>query len=398
MEVPARSDHTAVLSGDVLYVWGGCQYVDGEDVAFPSDEIWLYDMESGKWSRREMGGEVPPLLSQACGSFLQGILYVFGGCDSNGHTNQMYCVDLQDGKYTWRKIKSCVGAPPSPRDRHSCWVFKDRLIYFGGYSCKSVREVSNFKSFTVDETSWAMIGSEFFRFWGWNNEVHMFEPGSATWTEPHTQGQPPEPRCSHANATLGTKGYVCGGLETETIDIHCLDLLTWTWSQMEPVATPVPKGRILHSLTPTSHNTLFLFGGLSTSGQVLNDGWEFDTTAREWREREHPHKDKPRLRHSAVQGKDNDVVVFGGSHDYVLMMDSVTVLRCPSQTHCRDVLVFQTQPLSLSRLCEDCVGKHASTLQEQASCLPPRVQETLHKRMSYFRTLTELQERATLTH
>ncbi|XP_036428871.1 kelch domain-containing protein 1-like isoform X1 [Colossoma macropomum] len=391
MEVPARSDHTAVLFGNVLYVWGGCQYVNGEEVVLPSDEIWLYDMESGLWARRGMGGEVPPLLSQTCGSFLQGVLYVFGGCDSNGHTNQMYCVDLQDGKYTWKKVTGYVGTPPSPRDRHSCWVYKDRLIYFGGYGCKKDRQVSNFKSFTVDETSWAVIGSEFFQFWGWNNEVYMFEPSSATWTEPQTQGQPPEPRSSHASATLGNKGYICGGLETETIDIHCLDLVSWTWSHMEPLANSLPKGRSLHTLTPMSHNTLFLFGGLSTSGQVLNDSWEFDTATGEWKERQHPHKDKPRLWHSAVQGKDNDVVVFGGSSDYVVIMDSIAALRRPSQSHCRDVLVFQTQPYSLSRLCEDCIGKHASALQELASCLPLRVQETLHKRMSYFSTLTKQQ-------
>lgn len=33
----------------------------------------------------------------------------------------------------------------------------------------------------------ATVGSDLFQFWGWNNEVHMFEPVSATWTEPLTQ-------------------------------------------------------------------------------------------------------------------------------------------------------------------------------------------------------------------
>ncbi|XP_066521775.1 kelch domain-containing protein 1 [Hoplias malabaricus] len=391
---PARSDHTVVLCGGVLFVWGGCQYVDGDEVVLPSDEIWLYDMESGLWARKGMGGEVPPLLSQTCASFLQGTLYVFGGCDNSGHTNQLYGVDLQHVKYIWRKITGCAGTPPSPRDRHTSWVYKDRLIYFGGYGCKTVREVSKFKSFRVDETSWAMIGSEVFTFWGWNNEVHMFEPSLATWTEPQTQGQLPEPRCSHASATLGNKGYICGGLETDTIDIYCLDLDSWTWSQMESLAARLPMGRSLHTLTPTSHNTLFLFGGLNTAGKVLSDGWEFDTITTEWKERQHPHKDKARLWHSAVQGKDNDVVIFGGSREYVVIMDSVTALRCPSQSHCSDVLVFQMQPYSLSRLCEDCIGQHSPILQEQASCLPPRIQETLRKRMLYFRTFTK-QEKST---
>lgn len=93
-----------------------------------------------------------------------------------------------------------------------------RLIYFGGYGplrVDTAQEVNSSKSFMVDEASWvsrkileinlqlqllhrrtglyldislkATIGSEFFQFWGWNNEVQMFEPESATWTEPQTQ-------------------------------------------------------------------------------------------------------------------------------------------------------------------------------------------------------------------
>lgn len=94
-----------------------------------------------------------------------------------------------------------------------------------------------------------MNGRVLFRFWGWNNEVHVYEPYTATWTEPQIQvkgpmpakstrdpkirfstigqigdntffsvivfllqGRPPEPRASHASAILGSKGYICGGL------------------------------------------------------------------------------------------------------------------------------------------------------------------------------------------
>ncbi|XP_051770310.1 kelch domain-containing protein 1-like isoform X3 [Ctenopharyngodon idella] len=322
--VPPRSDHISILEGHKLYVWGGCQCVDGQETLLPSDEIWLYDMENGVWSRRHMGGEVPPVLSQTCGAYLQGILYIFGGCDNNDYTNLMYFVDLLDEEYSWRKVTGTVGTKPSPRVRHSCWVYRNRLIYFGGYGplrVDTAQEVNSSKSFMVDEASRATIGSEFFQFWGWNNEVQMFEPESATWTEPQTQGQPPEPRASHASATLGHKGYICGGLETQMIDIHCLDLVTWTWTQM--------------------------------------------------------------LWHSADKGRDNDVVVFGGSQTFLFLMDSVAVLKSPSQSHCADVLVFQTQPYSLSRLCEDCIGKHIYSVQELA--LPAKLQKTIGKRISYFR-------------
>ncbi|XP_050979994.1 kelch domain-containing protein 1 isoform X5 [Labeo rohita] len=297
--VPPRSDHISFLEGHKLYVWGGCQCVNGQETFLPSDEIWLYDMENGVWSQRHMGGEVPPVLSQACGAYLQGTLYIFGGCDINGHTNTMYCVDLLGVEYIWRKVRDTVGGTPSPRVRHSCWVYRNRLIYFGGYGCKTVREVNNSKSFMVDEASWATNRSGL-QYWGWNNEVHMFEPVSATWTEPLTQGQSPEPRASHASTTLGHKGYICGGLEMQMIDIHCLDLVTWTWTQIEHQAASLPRGRTLHTLTAISDDTLFLFGGLSTSGEVLSDVWEFDTKTREWREKDHAHKDKPRLQFSGL--------------------------------------------------------------------------------------------------
>ncbi|KAK9965407.1 hypothetical protein ABG768_004500 [Culter alburnus] len=384
--VPPRSDHISILEGHKLYVWGGCQCVDGQETLLPSDEIWLYDMELGVWSQRHMGGEVPPVLSQTCGAYLQGILYIFGGCDNNDYTNLMYFVDLLDEEYSWRKVTGTVGTIPSPRVRHSCWVYRNGLIYFGGYGplrVDTAREVNNSKSFMVDEASWATIGSEYFQFWGWNNEVQMFEPESATWTEPQTQGQPPEPRASHASATLGHKGYICGGLETQMIDIHCLDLVTWTWTQVEHEAASLPRGRTLHTLTAISDDTLFLFGGLSNSGEVLSDGWKFDTITGEWKEKDHAHKDKPRLWHSADKGRDDDVVVFGGSQTFLFLMDSVAVLKSPSQSHCADVLVFQTQPYSLSRLCEDCIGKHTYSVQELA--LPAKLQKTIGKRISYFR-------------
>ncbi|XP_062382629.1 kelch domain-containing protein 1-like [Sardina pilchardus] len=391
-----RSDHTAVVNGNNLYVWGGCQTVDGEEVTLPSDEMWVYDTESGLWALREMKGDIPPLLSQTCSSHLQDCLYVFGGFDGNGHTNQMYCVNLDDGEFVWKRMTDPEGTPPSPRDKHSCWVYRERIIYFGGYGCKTVREINNVKNFTVDHTSWATIGTVIFRFWGWNNEVHMFEPETNTWSEPQTQGVPPSPRASHASVTAGNKGYVCGGMDSTDMDLHCLDLDTWTWTQIYPTVGPLPVGRSLHTLTAVSEDKLFLFGGLSATGQPLSDAWEFDTRTREWRERDQQHRDQPRLWHSAGLGKDGDVVVFGGTREYTVLMDSVAVLRAPSQNHCSDVLVFQMQPYSLLRLCENCIGQNDTVLTEQVSWLPRKLKASILKRISYYSANTECQQKQTL--
>lgn len=36
-----------------------------------------------------MTGEVPPSMSGTCGCYLNGHIYIFGGCDDNGQTNQV---------------------------------------------------------------------------------------------------------------------------------------------------------------------------------------------------------------------------------------------------------------------------------------------------------------------
>ncbi|CAB1312184.1 unnamed protein product [Coregonus sp. 'balchen'] len=269
-----------------------------------------------------MEGELPPALSGACGSYHNGTLYVFGGCDPNGHTNQVG--ELFTEKVRLHAVEKQRRIPG--KDTHIRVTVEIRLIYFGGYGCKTIREVNNSRNFTVDESSWATIGTAFFRFWGWNSEVNVFDTHTATWKEPETHGQTPAPRASHTGATLGDKGYICGGLEDTALDIHCLDLDTWIWTRIDLPSSLVPVGRSMHTLTPVSDHTLFLFGGLSITG----DGWEFDTQTKTWREMDHLHHDKPRL-------------------------------------------------------CEDCIGRNADVLQEQLSWLPPKLQETVDKRVSFFR-------------
>ncbi|XP_075874164.1 kelch domain-containing protein 1 isoform X2 [Nelusetta ayraudi] len=314
-----RSGHTAVAEDNLLYVWGGYMSVADDEVFLPSDEIWVYDLEQGLWQVFHMTGEVPPAMSGTCGCCLNGHMYIFGGCDDNGQTNLIYCVNLTDHKYMWRKIMHESGRAPSPRDKLSCWVYNGRLIYFGGYGHKLLTDVnSQNKNFIVDEASWVEDV-----FWGWNNEVHVFNPAEAGWSEPKTHGRAPAPRAAHASATLGHRGYICGGrvMETRTSDIHCLDLETWTWSEIVPTS-PTPVGRSWHTLTAVSDSSLFLFGGLSIDCKPMSDGWLIDVETKKWREVDHPFKNKPRLWHTASPGKDSDVIVFGGSCDYILLVDT----------------------------------------------------------------------------
>ncbi|KAL7372910.1 hypothetical protein ABVT39_023941 [Epinephelus coioides] len=379
-----RSSHTAFIENNTLYVWGGYQVVAGEDVMLPSDEIWLCDLDSGTWERREITGDKPSDLSGFCGSYVNGTLYIFAGCDPVGYTNQMYSIDLTEPSCSWKKLTDTKGATPSPRNKHSCWVHRDRLIYFGGYGCKTIGEVRNTSSFVVEEMSWSTIGNTLFRCWGWNNEVCVFDIHTATWSMPATQGPAPGPRGCHASALLGNKGYISGGVETAVLDMFCLDLETWTWTQFDISSSSGPQGRSMFTMTPTSDHTLFVYGGLSVEGKTLNDTWQFNTRKRDWTQMRNPHKDKPRVCHTACLGNDNDVVVFGGSSNMCILMDTVAVLRSPTQTHCKDVFVFQTQPYSLYRLCEDFIGRNPELFRKHLNWLPSKLYDKVAKRVAFF--------------
>ncbi|XP_061120771.1 kelch domain-containing protein 1-like [Syngnathus typhle] len=382
-----RSTHTAFIHGNnTLYVWGGFQASGSEDVMLPSDEIWLCDLDSGTWQRREMGGETPPPLMGFCGSYINGSLYIFAGYDGQTYSNQMFSVDLTQQCYSWKKVMEAKGTTPSPRNKHSCWVHGDRLVYFGGYGCKTLREARNMEStnFIIEEMTWLTIGDVSFRCWGWHNEVDVFDTLTSTWSVPESKGVPPLPRGCHAGAVLGNKGYVCGGVETPELDMYCLDLDVWNWTQIVALSSRMPPGRSMHTMTPIADDTLFVFGGLAVDGETLNDAWQFDTLTRKWREITHPHGDKPRVCHSACLGSDNDVIIFGGSSNLSITMDSITVLTCPSQTHSGDVLMIQTQPYSLFRLCEDFLGRNSEVFSQHLCRLPAKLRDKIVKRISFF--------------
>lgn len=167
-------------------------------------------------------------------------------------------------------------------------------------------------------------------------------------------------------------------METRTSDIHCLDFKTWTWSEIIPVSTS-PVGRSWHTFTAVSDGGLFLFGGLSVDCKPMSDGWLLDVETKKWREVQHPFKDKPRLWHTASPGKDSDVIVFGGSCDSILLVDT---------GHCNDALVFQTQPYPLFRICEDYIAmnlRNNETLRYQLPLLPPKLLTAVQTRMSFYR-------------
>lgn len=79
----------------------------------------------GLFVREQKGleGDIPPALSGACGSYLNGSLYVFGGCDSNRHTNQVRCPGPQreNEQLTPDQNVSCSEQPEKANNCLTCF-------------------------------------------------------------------------------------------------------------------------------------------------------------------------------------------------------------------------------------------------------------------------------------
>uniref|UniRef100_A0ABM5FC92 Kelch domain-containing protein 1 isoform X2 n=1 Tax=Pogona vitticeps TaxID=103695 RepID=A0ABM5FC92_9SAUR len=254
------------------------------------------------------------------------------------------------------------------------------LIYFGGYGCRKQSELS--ECFDVHDAFW-----EGQIFWGWHNDVHVFDTTTRTWYQPTIKhGLPPQPRAAHSCAVLGNRGYVFGGrvLQTRMNDLHSLNLDTWAWSGKICTNGEKPRDRSWHTLTPITDDRLFLFGGLSSDNVPLSDGWIYVVTTNKWEQLAYLPKNIPRLWHTACLGKEGEVMIFGGSKDDLHFMDT---------GHCSDLLIFQTQPYSLLRLTLDCIGKNSVLLRDQISWLPSRLRENTVTKITFWSAVNHRQER-----
>ena len=65
--------------------------------------------------------------------------------------------------------------------------------------------------------------------------------------------------------------------------LHCLDVKTMTWSQVDSSSHKVwPKRRNSHSVALLGSNSLVLFGGANEVDGPTNDLWKYDIKSNEW--------------------------------------------------------------------------------------------------------------------
>lgn len=209
-------------------------------------------------------------------------IFVFGGFGGMGRhvrRNELLLLDPILG--TLRAVDT--EASPSPRLGHTSSLVKDQMFVIGGRA-DPLKILSDIWVFNTAKDEWrklecignifpprhrhaaAVIGSKIYVFGGLNNEtisssLHVLETDSLQWKEILANGQWPCARHSHTMVAFGSKLFMFGGCNGEKAlgDLYSFDVQTCLWKE-EKVAGRSPHARFSHSMF-VYRNFLGIVGG-----------------------------------------------------------------------------------------------------------------------------------------
>ncbi|XP_069729589.1 rab9 effector protein with kelch motifs [Phaenicophaeus curvirostris] len=180
-------------------------------------------------------------------------LWVFGGAHPAGNRGCIQVLDPEVG--TWESPE-VSGVQPLPRTFHtSSAAIGERLYVFGGGD-KGAEPVAD-------------------------QQLHVFDTATLTWSQPDTHGDPPSPRHGHVVVAIGTKLFIHGGLAGDVFhsDLFCIDINDMHWVKVAATGD-IPGGRASHAAAAFKEH-LYIFGGISPSG-ALDTAYRYHTEKQQW--------------------------------------------------------------------------------------------------------------------
>jgi N-acetylneuraminic acid mutarotase len=175
-----------------------------------------------QWEKITINGNVkPPALSNHSSVVHKNKMYLFGGSSKESENITMYTLDLQLFRWVEVKAKAENDDPenlPHTRDEHSCILYGDSMIIFGGFS-----------------------------FGQRTNDVYAYNFNTNKWTWMAYEGKvAPCPRAGHSavikiDQTSGDCMYIFGGKDDDNNklnDTWKFNLKTSTWTQISGYDEP----------------------------------------------------------------------------------------------------------------------------------------------------------------
>ncbi|XP_076100335.1 kelch domain-containing protein 1-like isoform X1 [Mytilus galloprovincialis] len=355
-EATPRCGHVAASYGQYMIVWGGYSIENNFQYYLAAKELWIYNTENKVWHCMKTDPQLCPFeLSGACACCYGDSMYVFGGHNSFGNSNELYRLDLKT--YTWHLLES--DQSPSPRDKAVAWFYNQKFYCFSGFGPSMSGHMTDNGAYVEDSENTV------FPRRGWNNQLCVYDTVNKEWTNPKCKGDVPLPRAASSAARIGSDVYLFGGRHktTRMNDLHCLDLETLTCSGELRTEGCLPCGRSWHTLTAIPNNRLFLYGGFDQNNTPLSDGWILDTITLSWCHLDYLPSNQPRLWHTSTLSTAGEIIIFGGCCNNILDYSLENKIS-------GEVLTIQLQPYSLLRLCLDDVYQRKSQTEDLWEELP----------------------------
>ena len=366
------SDHVAVQLDHYILVFGGV-YNRKRSQSFGPRIIWIFNLCTEEWRMHVIprNTKVPKPTEGASAVVIGSAVYVFGGFLRYRYDEyDVVCSNAvwklrrtPERGFVWDQIKSKRNVV-SPRCWHSGWEYRGKLWVFGsnGEYCPSIflNDNGDFTAFNEDYV---------------NNQLLCFDPSCQAWDNPKCFGDIPEPRRSHATATVDAKTWLFGGIGERYNafdDLFELDMDSLTWTKIQ-IGQPKPSKLYACTLTPLSDDKLILHGGYYCirRGETVHDTWILDLPSMTWRIYDTGQQGPQRMHHTCTKGSNGHVLIIGGKRAKINEVESRYYHRY-IYNHCHIVL----EPKSLQQLATQTIHKNRESLSWQT--LPRKLVSLLH--------------------
>eukprot|EP01080_Neovahlkampfia_damariscottae_P004740 gene4740-8323_t len=233
------------------------------------------------WSLLKPTGSIPSKRCKHTCVVYNEFLLLFGG-SSGQLNNDLYSFDTK--KLHWSLLEP-KGTLPSPRENHTAVIHKNNMYIFGGYDG------------------------------GRCNDVHVYDCKLNTWKKLVTSGTPPSNREESTSVVFENSMYTFGGWDGSCCnEIFSLNLETNVWSYID-VFSDLPNRRYKHTAI-VYQDKMFVFAGCV--GNTLNKTSDisfFDFKKKMWKNIKNTGDEIPskRNKHTAVLYNDSMYIFSGES-------------------------------------------------------------------------------------
>jgi dynein heavy chain len=196
----ARSGHSITVAGNKAIVFGGTGVSDDGKTMSVFNETWVLGLGGDvySWQLADTMGDVPVARWRHTATLLPegDAVLVFGGHNQGQRFNDTYVLSVD--KMEWN-IKECAGTPPHPRSHHT-----SNLINFEPND--ETGEPEKWKICVIGGYGGPGTTRDFFM------DVHMLELDTWTWVKiANTRGPQPKPRSDHCTCLSRGLLIVSGG-------------------------------------------------------------------------------------------------------------------------------------------------------------------------------------------